>query len=258
MKSWTTVFSLIATLHVPTLFAQQQPGYYTLPKMLDVFEGVTVDDEMYWVYQDSSGIAQYEVAAIFPIGWSEDGKFSYIYKPPSGETGERRFYLEVIALDTDTVIYSGLLGGMKFYDDDKFSAEWINAHDSIQKVLSKHNIVQTNNFKLEDFPIVTKSGIQIENEKIYLNVFNTTDSANYVIKYGLSSLCKGTKIVYSDSVCCTDGSVWNFGIDGYLKSPFDNRIVLIHTWTTRWACGGPPSYRHIAIIGTHLDYGFTK
>ena len=77
-----------------------------------------------------------------------------------------------------------------------------------------------------------------------------------MIRYGLTSLYRGSKTVYTNNEHHADGSAWDFAINGYLKSPFEPRIAMIHSWTMRWACGGPPAYKHIRVIGAHLKTGF--
>lgn len=209
---------------------------------------------------------------IYPIGWSKDGKFSMVSHYPSDESGEDKCFLKVIDLVTDSLLcdlnlVDVFLREKTIYDvksKEPISDYWEVTSDTIFSILSTYGIVQSDDFQLKQFPMnvadgqlffksyKTQSGkrVGITHFETWCDTPLTFDE--YQLIHELHSIA-GKKIIYKYP---SNDQYWYEMTLGYLKSPFENRIVILDAWSRRWSCGGPPANTFVHLIGGDLDTGF--
>jgi hypothetical protein len=200
---------------------------------------------------------------IFPIGWSKDGKFAYV-KPIKGER-DGDYDLDIIDLKNDSLL-SSLILSHRDSRERSLTESWSSQYKEIDSILSINKIIQQKEFVLNEFPIwvMSKDGEGgNQDEWLYLNTtidFNSKIGDNRTFEnkltYNIQSSTKGLKII-NESYYYPETN-WGFSNLGYLKSPYENRIALLNTKTSRWSCGGPPAQEVLYILGVHLKSGFKK
>ncbi len=228
------------------LFAQNSSDSltYTMPKELIL--------EDYEDYKEHYEI-NYKVIAskFYPIGWSKDGNFAYISLFDDYGDACNCISVKFIIMNTltDEILWEHNTSPEDYVSYTPFKIIW---EDNIA-IFSK---------KLREFNI-----IQEELECFYFPIHFNGDTLDYDIKrlitdreqgikeiknitLSIKSKIKGEKVIYkAEDVWAMD--VW---VSEYLKSPYENRIVIILTKHCRgWE--GPPLTMSFNIIGCHLEKG---
>ena len=189
----------------------------------------------------------------FPIGWSEDGKFAYIYEPVDEATGYYFFTFEIKDMKNNEVIWTWEIGKKDEIYEGSVKDIWNKNKDEFRKILVKNKIVQNKDFKLKQFPIIDKGKTYnlVENIKYRKTTndfgFDKVRSAEFKLK----AKSKKTKTVFEKKY--SDDMILNVAMNTYLKSPFENRIATI---VTKQICGyeGPPHVVMFDIVGFALDF----
>ncbi len=166
---------------------------------------------------------------LFSFGWSKNGKISLssLWKT----LGESTSHLEYIIFDTveDKTIY-------KKMSTINAKKDTINLKDVLPDILAKKNksngIKAKNNLKFYTFPLI----------------INTE-------KYDLDK--KGNKLylsnsLFGDKVITENVRLKNWQVLGAIKSPFEERIVIVFFDNSVAKDKNP-----FVFIGSHLDIGFT-
>jgi hypothetical protein len=191
---------------------------------------------------------------IYPIGWSEDGKFAYVvYKSffdGYGAGTDFHFYLqdlvtneiiandELILFDTVYSIKEVMLMKKEWYD----------------QLFSKYKIDRYKTGKVKLFPLLTEKDKYtiIQEEKTSIDNVCPYGSCLELIKI---TLCRNSdklrKIIYEakPDACFTVCAA------KVIKSPFENRIAFI-LFLGVPGYEGIPLGTHITVVGFHLDTGF--
>jgi|GEM_PF-6574877 len=217
-------------------------------------------DVVYPAGHSDAGAEYYVYSAVYPIGWSKDSKFAWINDDVADvEAGENFFSLRVLDATTDSLVVNWQRAAE---NSDDF---WTRYADDIRGVLKEHSIQQQTDFVLEQFPIKMTDVKSYSNEWMYLNTMvdrsvdyaeaNTVNNKNRRhLVYQLESSMRGSKAVfYTKSLA---GDTWDYVLHGYLKSPFENRVLLVHTYGAYITCGGYYTGVKTGFVGAHLSYGF--
>lgn len=195
------------------------------------------------------------MGTLMPLGFSVDGKFAYMYE--RAVEAEDGYYLAFNVLDlvNDSVLL--YLRNPNEYDLWNWEQVMAVMQPTYVQQMQKYGIVMERVHR-QDFPISTGKGditIRVEksvmpisedrfNERFYkaVEVFlvNAGGEEKSILRRDYES-----EYMLEFSVCC------------YLKSPFEDRIVVIIEETSRgWE--GPPSPMDYVIVGAHLTKGFAK
>jgi len=195
--------------------------------------------------------------AIFrPVGWSKKGKFAYVIEPADEACGCYMFILRIQDLITDKILweYTYNDNATQFSNPPKdINSIWSLMYSTFSEKLKFHQISSNVNFELRSIPIIQddyRYDFPVENKYISnvdgLNVINSTSiylkrNGNTVIK------------IFSKHDDSGISSTLDNTIQGYLASPFENRIAMIYSYMQR-GYEGPPNTVHLEVIGCDLNY----
>lgn len=192
---------------------------------------------------------------LMPLGFSQDGKFAYMYE--RAVEAEDGYFVAFQVLD---LVHDSLL----IYLDNPNSYN-LGTWEEVMAVMQPTYVQQMQQYGIvmervhrQDFPIPTAHGditIRVEksvmptsehyeNDRFYKAAEVFLVNADGEEKSILRRTFDVNHIVGFD-VCC------------YLKSPFEDRIVVILEETARgWE--GPPSPTDYVLVGAHLAVGFAQ
>jgi hypothetical protein len=183
----------------------------------------------------------------YPIGWSKDGKYSYIDITSGGGRAEYIYSFVITSLIDDKILFSIESEGE---GNDSFDDFWKKNIAVIKNKLNEFKIISPDKFNLSQFPI-TFDGDKIScliEKKITGTDDMERDIGNSTVI--VESVKYGKKIILKKD----DLSIL---VTGYLKSPFENRIiVLFSSISPGWE--GPPDEIRIISTGCHLTKRFVK
>lgn len=258
---------LIFILSVHYLFSQSN---YRIPKELIIYKNAKLTSGEGLIYSNPPIVYNdrilptFSLSRIFPIGWSADGNFAYLYHPSeySNESGIAVGYkLNILNLKTNKTITLGKYSDVdELYNHFQLKDVWNKNIKEINKLLINFKIVQYNNIDLQLFPIIIQDDPFSDEEKIYLNTLTLLKDSTGLsqnIKYALHSTLKGNKIIKDETF---PYAIFHFDskILGYLPSPNRKHIVLIEQFTSKGSCGTIPRDLNFAFIGAQIESGFTK
>ena len=192
---------------------------------------------------------------IYPLGWSDEGHFSYIYQDINVLAGGGGFQYNFIMqnMKTDKILFEKRIyyNPENAYDWEPFSTKtdslayekmayfdyaffktiaWSKNRHQILDSLTKHKIKPTH-LSLNNILILQEKGITVD-EKSNIDLSkNGTLTTDY--KITLYSEDIKEKTIYhwhcKDENCSKNNNLLyrRFKIKGYFKSPFENRIAII-------------------------------
>ena len=189
----------------------------------------------------------------YPIGWSKDGKFAYIYEPADEATGFYFFTFEIKDTQTNKVIWTWKIDVKDEVYEGSLKKTWKKNKDKFTSILNENKIIQNNDFKLNQFPIIDKDNTYKMSENIkyqedtYGFGFDVVSNA----EFKLESKDNKSITVFKESF--PDNMILNMSANAYFKSPFENRIAAIITSQIR-GYEGPPHVIRINVVGCSLDF----
>jgi hypothetical protein len=188
------------------------------------------------------------------MGWSSDGKIAYAYYAPA-LSAHSKSWASVVVYDLveDDLIAAVSKDYIGIFSEDLINF-WVEFEDEITAMLQNYNIVSfpdsemlnmdtlKSNYGLEyTFEVIMESFID---EETYLRRMYEVETLHFIVKNQENK----TKIILR-------GPTWlhSDNVQGYYKSPFENRIVFyIRLDETDRAHTG----RRYEFIGCHLTAGF--
>ncbi len=211
---------------------------YVIPKELDYYkqDGNIIYDKFY------------------PIGWSVDGKFAYISEPADEATGFYLFEIKIIDVTNDNIVWSWK---PKDSEEGDFKSTWENFYELFKKQLNSYNIKQINNFELgssdfdnsgNDYSISMKTKSKTNGDygfDVVTETYVNIESSKLGQKTVFAQIEKGYSMILAALV------------SGYIKSPFEDRIIIICKFE-RWGYEGPPNVMFFKLAGCDLGSGFTS
>ena len=167
---------------------------------------------------------------LFPIGFSKKSHFAYIiYKYHLGlDGGLYKFTILDLVKDIEVESYT-------FLDKNK------------KKILSdikKYAIIKKKNIKVHRFPLKWKRDVY--------KAFAEGKENNCIVT--LYSKKRGEKTI-SAFDCNYSYAGKEPSIFGYIKSPYENRIIVVVNYWDRWEMSTSESFK---LVGSHLTVGFKK
>lgn len=221
-------------------------------------EGETPKPELsfeYTVPQEIAYINNPEIIydRFYPIGFSPSGKFAYITEPADQATGYYFFSLIIQDLTTDKTLYTWTLDSEDAVEEGDLKSTWEKNKDIFIKELTKYEIQQTT---------LALKPVSFESANHNFQLKMTTETAadeNFGIEVVskasiiLSRDKKESKTVYKKKF--TDSMILSCGIAGQLKSPFEERIAVIH-YQLYMGYEGPPHVCSVMIAGAGLQDDF--
>ena len=184
--------------------------------------------------------------SFYPIGWSKNGKFAYIFLKPSGMRGSY-YNLIIQNVKSDKILVDIDLEQDRGYGYNSYEIQgvWKETFRKFEDILDRHDIVPqrySNRFR----DISTKNNYEYK--------LSYREKCNEDGCYGFS-----LKVYNEDgSKRVTDvklGSIDNIRFFGAIKSPFENRIVII-TQYNGFDWQGDPDGISLYLSGCHLSAGF--
>ena len=159
------------------------------------------------------------------IGWSKDGLFAYREILSDGGVGTFADNIIIYNLKNDEIVESFSFSISNEYDWIEYppgDSPWEYYQRSINRLLSKYEIIQANSNKFYTNKYIDKYEIILKNKKSECD----GDYWEYEHEYRLlvGSNNNGYKKVGGGLLECGSSSM-NF--EGYFKSPFENRIVIV-------------------------------
>lgn len=194
----------------------------------------------------------------YPLGFSKDGHFSFIRIPADEAIGCYLWNFQIKDIKNNKVAYKT---GFTYDDCGTVKSVKSLIKNYEQLFINKHYIYKIEKSTLfpERFPLIT------ENDKItsFLKKIKSVKKRNKEVKTVYFLILKsrnlGEKIVGAVfELSKTDTPViYNSTVNGYIKSPFEERIVIIVESEQRgWR--GPPNISKFRIFGASLAEGFIK
>lgn len=198
-------------------------------------------------------------ASFYPIGWSRDGKFAYLVEPPDEACG--CYFAEIVIQDlvTDKILWSERYSSesLEKPEAENLATFWPKKQKQYSAKLAKYGIRPISDPRLI-FPVLEFKDDQLT-PKIDVRIKTDNDLeviGNVTVK--LESKRRGSKVISRESY--RKGQISGFRnaeIAGLLKSPFEDRIVVLIVEEHRgWE--GPPNITLIRVSGAALKAGFTK
>ena len=187
----------------------------------------------------------------YPIGWSKNADFAYIFLPPSGMRGGTPWKLIIQNAKSDNIIVSidmeyefGNDVGNSWYSFDDL---WEDTYRKFKYILDKYKI----RAQLEDFynfsNISTKNGRDFKVS--YRTIEDEFDTVGFRIKisngYGSKTISRFNK----------DEKINDIRYIGSIKSPYENRVIILTAYN-QYDWQGDYDGVNLHLSGSSLSSGF--
>lgn len=200
---------------------------------------------------------------LYPIGWSEDGKFSWVWYNQNLLSGAsiHEFNFQVQNMVTDKILHADAItydfeendeayyGIEAEYSDRTFFEKvvWKQKGNEIIKQLEAMGI-PIRHAALKPVEGLKKMGYELREKK--------EADEGFTSKYSLILSNGGKeKVIYNSGLNTKtrETEYLNYQIMGYFKSPYENRIAIL---LFRMEDGYDESFEYPILVGAHLDKGF--
>ena len=190
---------------------------------------------------------------LYIVGFSKDSLIEYVIQKPNEARDEEVAVVFVQNMVTDKIVYKSKEITFKSSFESMLKAN----RDFIKKVANKFDILE-GDFKLKEFPLNYKSykfKTRVESKYIYSKEFNEKFLSSVKIfmdRYNKN--LKATKVIYKTNHKPQEW-IYDYRVLGFIKSPFEDRVVVVAAQIQRgWE--GPPSVINLKLIGSSLTKGF--
>lgn len=199
----------------------------------------------------SSNTTNYIPKEFYPIGWSRNGKFAFLFIP-ANEASDCN-YAELVIQDmvTDEIVYRK--NSREYCDGNEplFSRAWNDLSPIITPVLNQFQIEQVGGITINQLPYLyngNRYDFHLYNRTENYYDYGQTIAAASVISLKVNGVLG--KKVYGKTYG-SSGPLYN-GVVGYLKSPFENRIAAFYALEYR-GYEGPPNVIDFELIGCMIQ-----
>jgi predicted RNA binding protein with dsRBD fold (UPF0201 family) len=194
------------------------------------------------------------------LGWSKNGLIAYIIKEPNEARDFENVNLIIQNIITDKI---KIVEKWRFIEKDKksFSKSIELYNDKIYHIMQKYHI-NSNNFKLQEFPITLDKSkkITINKQAAYATYSDFSDNEKFLTKITFSlqieknyHLWKKKKI-YQKNFKPSNG-YYDLITLGYIQSPYQNKIAILVAKVYRgWEY--KPHVIDLQFIGASLTKAF--
>lgn len=194
-------------------------------------------------------------AELYVFGWSHDGKFAYALVDQPPYRGGYGFSCEIVDARTDQVLWSHYDHSDRFgWDgsDAPLAPAWERNLSMLKEQLGAFGVEPAATARIEPLPLQrgTDEFTAVVNE--WRVNPDTSPYGNGVVGYTLTlrSRERGSKVIAQRAHLFTT----DIEVVGYVRSPFENRIVLVVAESGN-AYGGE-RFTDFTVIGAHLEAGF--
>ena len=197
--------------------------------------------------------------AFYPIGWSKDGKFAYLFEPPDEDCG--CYFAEVVIQDlrSDKIVWKERYSNANAPEptEEDRNTLWKKKGAEYTARFREQGIEQLDSFMLlhpsinfEGDVLTPKIDIRIKTDGNFM--------VDGTVTVSMTSRKHGSKVVHRDIYRRRDTNGFRDAeISGSLVSPFEPRAAIVIVEVVRgWE--GPPNVMQIKIAGSTLARGFRK
>jgi len=204
-------------------------------------------------------------ASFRPIGWSRNGKFAYVIEPADEACGCYFMTLYIQDLVTDKILWRldyNSSNSQSQHPAQDLKSLWPQKEAEISKMLNFHEISQSTDFELRSVPIIQdnyqydfplRNSFMPDMGEGYTTIRNASIFMYRNGKSIIKIFNKDHGVVTNLSDGGSSSSALKNNIQGYLMSPFENRIAMIYSYMDR-GYEGPPNVINLDIIGCNLNY----
>ena len=161
------------------------------------------------------------------IGWSKDGLFAYREILSDGGVGTYADNIIIYNLKNDKIVESFSFSISNEYDGIEYppgNSPWEYFQRSINRLLSKYEIIQAYSNKFHTKKHIDKYEIVIKNRTSICEDLEYGNEYEHEYRLLVGNSKTGYKKVGNGLLDCGSSSM-NF--EGYFKSPFENRIIIV-------------------------------
>ena len=208
--------------------------------------------------------SQFYPERLYPIGWSKSGVFAYIKESLQDAAGFVEYAFVLQDMVSDSIVWSHVvqLDG-DYYENYSertgIKVVWAQNAELFSRELRKHGISQEAKFELFSFPIRTRDdSIDVRLEHIPEEIEDPESySGRLLIPTEVRMKVHSQRLGEKQAYYSTFGFDVAVSVEGYLKSPFEERIAVILSYESP-GHHGPPDYVNYVLVGVHLEKGFSK
>lgn len=192
------------------------------------------------------------VEKFYPIGWSKDAGFAYLVEPPDEGCGCYLAEIYIVDLNRDHILWHYFYAGDKGFMESAVGAKvlhhtiyknkdqlWKGEYTTIKTKLVENGIIQQSGFKTTSFPLINgKDTLNISFKPTYVS----KETSKYGYKYIDSLQLVSTKNTLISTISTKKFMILppvKVNIAGYLKSPFEERLVIMLSCRSK-GVDGPP------------------
>ncbi|MCP3925952.1 MAG: hypothetical protein GY714_25585 [Desulfobacterales bacterium] len=192
----------------------------------------------------------------YPVGFSNKSHFAYLKIPADEAIGCYLWEFNIVNLINDKVIYKE---GFDHNDCGIVNSylTLLKKNTDIFKYRIKKYGINIRKMRIEKFPLNTGKDVFtafLKKVKITKEKFRTKTVYSVIIKSEINGK-KRVGFIKEEDVGFP--LVYNLGVNGYIKSPVENRIVVVVEKEMR-GYEGPPNVSKFRIYGASLNVGFKK
>lgn len=192
------------------------------------------------------------------VGWSEDGKISYLKNSNFGGFGGCLYELKIMDLVTDKELNSIVLAELSPTKDEEnggnceIEKNWGSQSFRISSLLKNYKIEPENsNSIIEEKEIMLfENKYNFKLSQTQKSTFDNFDcSGKNILSYSLKVILHGKAVTVSEnSNLNADG----IKILGYYNSPLEDRILIVLEYTN-WGCSEFDHESNIIMVGCELN-----
>jgi hypothetical protein len=204
------------------------------------------------VIAEEDGPGMEYTVKLYPIGWSKDGKFAYVYLDPpccshAAEMGDPRVLVRIQDMRSDKIIWE-----LDMYDEkdknvgsSKLSLP-LKEGGPLQLKLEEHKIIPQGAFGFTDWDK------ELPDFEIDLKEYE-----NGTVKIKATSKTQGTKTIFRGKHDAEPLGFFEEGsgsIVGLFKSPYEDRVAVVYSFY--YNLGHWEFLTDFGMVGCHLKVGF--
>ena len=201
-----------------------------------------------------------ENTKIYPLGWSPDGKFAYMYfsteEDMVGPFFEFRLYVIDLITDTSELVYESLASNFD-WDNETFETAWDRLWPDFMPLLEEKAIVISDPV-LHPLPLShRRTGDTVLDMLISVSTGQTMMmgiKTEYISSFSVQAINHDGLQKEISRQTNTDTTVGEVTAMGAFISPYENRAAILLD-LQRFGPDVSPRHRY-QIIGCHLQHGF--
>lgn len=194
---------------------------------------------------------------IYPLGWSEDGKFAYLIEEANEAVYNYTLHFIIQDTETDKQLVKETFKASeqpKYEPDDTaidLESVWSSRKDRYNELLTEHKILVGNGTQFYGMPWV-KSQRPYRFKGINKMAHSDLFDLDFVSEHRLEASEQGVgkKIILTHNFGKYDLALATEAL-GYFQSPFEDRIAVVDAFEKR-GYEGPPNVLKLMVVGCDL------